>query len=141
MHPSRRLCPQTTSASTAARAPAAAIVSSASYLSTWLTILSFVNEPRSVFFSFFSFSFLFTRIERWNISGREGMRGDLADWKKIMVEYFREDFNFLSSKILNRSLNTLVDLLDVLLCFAARVVMVKNCAIERRIERGLKEGR
>lgn len=138
MHPSRRLCPQTTSASTAARAPAAAIVSSASYLSTWLTILSFVNEPRSVFFSF---SFLFTRIERWNISGREGMRGDLADWKKIMVEYFREDFNFLSSKILNRSLNTLVDLLDVLLCLAARVIMVKNCAIERRIERGLKEGR
>lgn len=95
MHPSRRLCPQTTSASTAARAPAAAIVSSASYLSTWLTILSFVNEPRSVFFLFF-FSFLFTRIERWNISGREGMRGDLADWKKIIVEYFQEDFNFLS---------------------------------------------
>lgn len=24
------------------------------------------------------------------------MRGDLADWKKIMVEYFQEDFNFLS---------------------------------------------
>lgn len=93
------------------------------------------------FFFFFFFSFLFTRIERWNISGREGMRGDLADWKKIMVEYFREDFNFLSSKILNRSLNTLVDLLYVLFSLTARVVMVKNCAIERRIERGLKEGR
>lgn len=96
MHPSPRLCPQTTSASTAARAPAATIVSSASYLSTWLTILSFVNEPRSVFFFLFFLFFLFLRERGTLLEGRKR--------KRVTAEYFREDFNFLPSKILkNRS--------------------------------------
>ena len=55
VHPSRCLCPPATSASTAARAPAAAaIVSSASYLSARLMILSFVNEASHWPLSFFT---------------------------------------------------------------------------------------
>lgn len=51
MHPSWRLCPPATSASTAVRAAGAAIVSFASYLSARFTILSFVNEASRWLFS------------------------------------------------------------------------------------------